>query len=65
MHILALFEGVQLHGACADNLENDSHSACCGIIMGNRQGDALGILLGADDDELGPLSPFWQSAVLQ
>ena len=52
MHILALFEGVQLHGACADNLENDGHSACCGIIMGNRQGDALGILLGADDDEL-------------
>ncbi len=27
MHGLALFEGVELHGTCADNLENDRNGA--------------------------------------
>ena len=52
MHGLALFEGVELHGTGADNLKNDGDSACLAVKACDGQGDALGILLGADDDEL-------------
>ena len=58
MHILALFEGVQLHGTCADNLKDDGDGARFAVKPGDRQGDALGILLCADNDKLAGLRLF-------
>ena len=52
MHGLALFEGVELHGTCADNLENDRNGAGFAVKPGDGQGDALGVLLCADNDKL-------------
>ena len=55
MHGLALFEGVELHGACTDNLENDRNGAGFAVKPGDGQGDALGVLLCADNDKLAGL----------
>ena len=55
MHGLALFEGVELHGTCADNLENDGNGAGFAVKPGDGQGDALGVLLCADNDKLAGL----------
>ena len=55
MHGLALFEGVELHGTCADNLENDRNGAGFAVKPGDGQGDALGVLLCADNDKLAGL----------
>ena len=58
MHGLALFEGVELHGTCADNLEDDGDSARLTVKPGDGQGDALGVLLCADNDKLAGLRLF-------
>ena len=55
MHGLALFEGVELHSTCADNLENDRNGAGFAVKPGYGQGDALGVLLCADNDKLAGL----------
>ena len=55
MHGLALFEGVELHGTRADDLKDDGHSACFTVKPGDGQGDALGVLLCADNDKLAGL----------
>jgi len=55
MHGLALFEGVQLHGTRADNLKDDGHGACLTVKACDGQGDALGVLLCADNDKLAGL----------
>lgn len=55
MHGLALFEGVELHGTCADDLENDGDSACLAVKACDGQGDALGIFLRANDNKLAGL----------
>ena len=55
MHGLALFEGVELHGTCSDNLENDRNGAGFAVKPGDGQGDALGVLLCADNDKLAGL----------
>ena len=51
-------EGVQLHGTCADDLENDGNGARLTVKAGNGQGDTLRIFLGTDDDELAGLRLF-------
>ena len=58
MHGLALFEGVELHGTCTDNPENDRNSAGFAVKPGDGQGDALGVLLCADNDKLAGLCLF-------
>ena len=55
MHGFALFKGVELQGTCADNLENDGHGASLTVKAGDGQGDALGVLLCADNDKLAGL----------
>ena len=55
MHGLALFEGVELHGTCTDDLENDGDSAGLTVKAGNGQGDTLGVLLSTDNDKLAGL----------
>ena len=58
MHGLALFQGVELHGTCADNLENDRNGAGFAVKSGDGQGDAFGVLLCADNDKLAGLCLF-------
>ena len=42
MHGLALFEGVELHGTCADNLENDRNGAGFAVKSGDgHNGDSV------------------------
>ena len=41
MHGLTLFEGVELHGTCADNLKNDGNGAGFAVKSGDSQGDTL------------------------
>ena len=55
MHGLALFEGVELHGTCAHDLKDDGHGAGFAVKSGDGQGDALGVLLCADNDKLAGL----------
>ena len=55
MHGLALFEGVELHGTCADNLENDRNGAGFAVKPGDGQGDTLPRLVHPQDDELARL----------
>ena len=52
MHGLALFQGVELHGTCADNLENDRNGAGFAAKPGDGQGDALPLFIHAQNDEL-------------
>ena len=58
MHGLALFEGVQLHRTCAHDLKDDRNGASFAVKSGDSQGDALGILLRTDNDELAGLRLF-------
>ena len=55
VYALALAQLVQLHGGAAHDLEDDGHGARLTVIVRHGQGDALGILLGAHDDELAGL----------
>ena len=51
----ALFEGVELHGPRADDLKNDGNGAGFAVKSGDGQGDALGVLLCANNDKLAGL----------
>ena len=58
VHGLALFERVELHRTGAHDLEDDRHGAGLAVKACDGQGDSLGILLRADDDELAGLRLF-------
>ena len=49
---LALFQRVQLHGAGTHHLEDDGNRTGLAVETGDGQGNALGIFLRADNDEL-------------
>ena len=52
MDSLALFQRVQLHGAGTHHLEDDGNRTGLAVETGDGQGDAFGIFLRADNDEL-------------
>ena len=48
----ALFQRIQLHGAGTHHLEDDGNRTGLAVETGDGQGNALGIFLRADNDEL-------------
>ena len=61
---LALFQRVQLHGAGTHHLEDDGNRTGLAVETGDGQGNALGIFLRADNDELTGLCLLLRSTVL-
>ena len=58
MHSFALFQGIQLHRTCADDLEDDVHGALFPVVACDGEGNALAVLERAHNDKLARLCLF-------
>ena len=58
---IAFFERGHFEGAFADGLDDEGDCVCRGVDVGYCQGDAFGVLTGADDYKLAALARFGDS----